>query len=145
MKQSFTTFGVGGGWDNGEDIIIDAAFTFGTAGGENTEVDAATPANDFKEEWDKGTAIDFAARMFWEAKDDVTIVPVFDFGTADYSTKVSVDGVDVPLSPGNGSKVSGFMLGAAADIEVNSNNLLIFALEFNSMKWERDESVASEK
>lgn len=131
---SWTTIGLGGTWSNNEDMIVDVAFTYATAGGE-TEL-AGTPTPDpNKWEYDKASGYDFAARMFWDWKDYVTVVPVFEYGATEYALKSAATN-DPDFQNDHGDKMSGFMLGVGLDIEVNGSNTLIFAAEYNTGKWE---------
>jgi hypothetical protein len=70
-KASSSFFTVGGGfsWTNNDKLVFDASATCGTAGGEQT-----VGAN--KTEWDSGTAFDVRTRLFYDWKDNVTVVPV---------------------------------------------------------------------
>jgi len=130
---SWTTFGVGGTWSNNEDLVLDGVFNFGMAGGMLEEVGTSSTAT---AEWDSKNSIDFAARGMWDWKDDVTVTPVIEFCTAEYSFIADAASAAAPIVAPDGDKWTNFMLGVGMDVDVNTDNTLIFAVEFNSMKWE---------
>ncbi len=120
-KMSFTTVGAGIRADVSEKAYADVAFTVGFAGYESqSAVDTI--------EIDKKLSFDIAARMFYEWKDYATVVPLVDFQFFEFALK------DM-LAP-HGDKGNAFRVGAALNIDVNTDNLLIFALEFQHIKWE---------
>ena len=131
---SWTTFGVGFTWTNNESMLLDATFTYATAGGEY-EISPAPPAPGFaKGEWDKSGGFEIGARLFYDWKDYVTVIPLFQYMTSEYSLKASPAGNELP--PPNGDKNADIVIGAALDLEVNGSNTLIFAAEYNWNKWE---------
>jgi hypothetical protein len=129
---SWTTLGFGYTFTNNEDLIIDASFTYATAGGELTLT--ATPAPDPSQwEWDKNSAFDIAARLFWDWKDYVTLVPVFDYAQSEYLVKSNAS----TQPTGNlGNKTKALLFGIGMDLEVNGSNTLVFAAEYNWIKFE---------
>ena len=127
---SWTTFGVGATWTNNDGFAVDGTFTFGTAGGE-ASIGGTDP---FVYEWDSSTAIEIAGRAFWDWKDYVTVVPTFTFQNAEYSVTDNQDPTTIP--DWNGDKFSNFSVGVGLNMDVNSSNMLIFALEVNNWKWE---------
>lgn len=129
--QSLTTIGAGATWTNNEDLTTDFTFTFASSGGEGT-FGGTDPV---VVEWDSGTAFELAGRAFWDWKDYATLVPVVRFQTAEYSLKDNQDPTFIG-GPGTGDKYTNFLLGVGCNIDVNTDNLLIIAAEFNSMKWE---------
>jgi hypothetical protein len=132
ITSSWSTFGLGFTWTNNENLILDAALTYATAGGKY-EVASTTPTN---LEWDKSTGIEIAARMFYDWKDYVTVVPLFDYVTSEYAMALTPTPPG-PLSVPNGDKMSAILVGAALDLEVNGSNTLIFAAEYVSASWEQ--------
>jgi hypothetical protein len=131
---SWTTIGVGGTWSNNDNMIIDASFTYATAGGETDLGMTGSPARN-KYEYDKGSGLDFAARMFYDWKDYVTVIPKFEYATTEYALKASPSNAPA-FNDDHGDKIMGLTFGAALDIEVNGSNTLIFAAEYNMGKWE---------
>jgi hypothetical protein len=129
---SWTTLGLGYTFTNNEDMILDAAFTYATAGGDVTLT--STPAQDPSNwEWDKSTGFDIAARMFWDWKDYVTLVPKFDYMQSEYLVKSNAS----TQPTGNlGQKNKMLMFGVGMDLEVNGSNTLVFAAEYNWAKFE---------
>ena len=117
VNYNFMTFGGGIRWDINENMYGDAAVTFGTGGGDMVD----------GEGWDKKTSWDLEARLFWEFTDDVTLVPYFGYTMADFS----LAGLDAP----SGDKASQIALGASLNFDVNTNNLLIFAVEWENASW----------
>jgi hypothetical protein len=134
ISVSWTTLGFGYTYTNNEDLIFDAAFTFAKAGGDATLTAVAVPpADPSKWEWDKNTGFDIAARLFWDWKDYVTVVPLFEYAQSEYLIKHN--GTVQPT--GNlGNKNKALMFGAAMDIEVNGSNTVILAAEYNWAKFE---------
>ncbi len=128
LTSSWSTYGLGFTWTNNESMIIDATFTLASAGGkwENVNNTAETW------EWDKSTGYELSARLFWDWKDYVTLVPLFQYASTDYAMKGSPTAFATP----NGDKNSAFMIGVAFDIEVNGSNTLIWATEYTSASWE---------
>ena len=131
ISSSFTTIGAGLTWSNNEDMLLDLAFTYGFAGGESEYTADPTP-DPAKIEWDGKNAFAIAGRMFWDWKDFVKLVPVIEYGQAEYSLTRTETGYPSP----NGNKVMGFRGGVGLDIEVNGDNTLIFAAEFQTAKSE---------
>jgi hypothetical protein len=117
---SYTTLGAGTRADIGDNAYADLAVTLGLAGGGMTD----------STEFDKKMSLNFAGRVFWEWKEYATIVPVIDFGMYEFALKngdpydTSVNGTD-----GHGQKGNWFDIGVALNLDVNTNNLLIFGLE----------------
>ena len=147
LTSSWSTYGLGFTWTNNEDMIFDATFTFASAGGKWENADTSfTPGNQVGDgvgdgetvDWDKSTGIELSARMFYDWKDYVTVVPVFQYAQAEYAMKRSPTGYSLP----NGDKNMGFMIGLAFDIEVNGSNTLIWASEYSYAKWEPSTNLA---
>jgi hypothetical protein len=128
-SNSFFTVGAGFTWTNNDDMVFDGALTYGSAGG---DVSIGTTAS---AEWDSKTAIDFAARLFWDWKDYVTLVPVVEYATSEYSLTYTAT-PPAPIATPNGDKISDFMLGVGLNMDVNQDNMLVFALEFMNRTWE---------
>ena len=128
LDSSWSTYGLGFTWTNNESMILDATFTLASAGGkwENAGGGGETV------EWDKSSAYELSGRLFWDWKDYVTVVPKFQYSSADYALKSSPTAITAP----NGDKTMGFMFGVALDIEVNGSNTLIWATEYNYAKFE---------
>jgi hypothetical protein len=133
QSASYTTIGVGGSWSNNEDFIFDAAFTYGFAGGEYKNVGGES---DSTFEWDSKNAIDIALRGFWDWKDDVTVIPVFEYASANYNITRAATDYAPDTQYALGDKISMFGAGVGLDMEVNGDNTIIFAVEFAQMKWE---------
>ncbi len=129
--QSFTTFGVGGTWSNNENMALDVAVTFGKSGGES----AFGATDPYTVEWDSDSAFELAGRLFWDWQDDVTVVPVVTFQSAEYSLTDNDDPSTLG-GPMTGDKYTNFLFGVGLNIDVNTNNLLVFAAEVMNMKWE---------
>jgi hypothetical protein len=134
LTSSWSTYGAGVTWTNNEDMILDATFTLAMAGGkwENADVDGDGTGDGETLEWDKSTGIDVSARMFWDWKDYVTVVPVVQYSQVDYAMKQAPTALGTP----NGDKGMGFMVGVALDLDVNGSNTLVWAAEYQYGKWE---------
>ncbi len=130
IDNSWLTIGLGGTWTNNEDMVIDVLFNFGNAGGSQVDGVAGTTL-----EWDSGTAFEIGARMFWDWKDYVTLVPVFDYTSSEYSQTLSPSPPG-PLAVPNGQKTTDFLLGIGLNMDVNQDNMLVFALEWANRKQE---------
>lgn len=128
VSNSFLTFGAGFTWTNNDNMVFDASVTYGSAGG-----DATIGTNTV--EWDSGTAFDIAARLFYDWKDNVTLVPVAEYASSEYSLSFSPEPPG-PISEPNGNQITDFMLGLGLNMDVNQDNMLVFALEYMSREWE---------
>lgn len=117
---SFTTVGVGIRTDVGDNAYADLAATIGFGG---YDVEAA--ANN---SLDKKTAFDFAGRMFYEWKDNVTLVPVAEYMQYEYALENDTE----PY----GDKVRGFLGGIGMNMDVNTNNMFIWGAQVEYYKWE---------
>jgi hypothetical protein len=135
-SSSFTTVGVGFSWTNNDKMVFDASATFGKAGGEQT-------LGADKTEWDSGTAFDIAARLFYDWKDNVTVVPVAEYSSSDYSLKHSVAGADAAFAVPNGDKNTDFLLGVGLNMDVNQDNMIVFALEYMHRQFEYSNAAAA--
>lgn len=124
-SNSWFTLGAGFTWTNNENTVLDAAFNFGQAGGDAT--DGTNTA-----EWDSKAAFDILARIFYDWKDDVTLVPVVEYASSDYSVSTGPTANPTP----NGQKITDFMFGLGLNMDVNQDNMLVFALEFMNRKFE---------
>ncbi|MDH3214907.1 MAG: hypothetical protein OEN01_01285 [Candidatus Krumholzibacteria bacterium] len=113
---NYTTIGGGARFDVGEDAYVDAAATFGFAGGDSLGG------------FDNGKAWDLAARLFWEVRDDVTVVPFLGWRAFDLAYE--------DLAATSGLKSSDFQAGASLNFDVNTNNMLIFATEIEFVTLE---------
>jgi hypothetical protein len=128
IQSSFTTFGGGIRADIGDAAYADLAFTVGMLGG---EIDLG---DDAALDMDKKTMFDVAARMFYEWKDYVTLVPLADFQMLEFAWNLPED--FVIDEDGHGDKASNFRVGLLMNMDVNTNNMVIFGVEFQRMKWE---------
>jgi hypothetical protein len=129
--NQWLTIGAGVTWTNNDNMVLDALFNFGNAGGETVD-NTVSPATTL--EWDSGTAFEFAARLFYDWKDYVTLVPVVDFTSSEYSQKVGP--APAVLGTPNGQKTTDFLIGLGLNMDVNQDNMLVFALEWANRKAE---------
>ena len=129
-NMSYTTLGAGVRMDVGESAYADFAVTMGLAGGGLTD----------STEFDKKMSLNFAGRMFWEWKEYATIVPVIDFGmyefALDNADPINNDPLDPTEAFGHGEKGNWFNLGVACNMDVNTNNMLLFGVEIAKIKSE---------
>jgi hypothetical protein len=126
------TIGAGATWTNNENMVLDVLANFGNASGETV---VGTGAAQSTLDWDSGTAFEIAARLFYDWKDYVTLVPVIDFTTSEYSLTQTETPAN-PLPPPNGQKTTDFMLGLGLNMDVNQDNMLVFALEWMNRSTE---------
>jgi hypothetical protein len=124
-SNSWITLGAGFSWTNADNLVLDAALNFGNAGGSMTDGTNTV-------EWDSKTAFDILARLFYDWQDDVTLVPVVEYTSSEYSLSLS----PTPLTPPNGEKLTDFLFGLGLNMDVNEDNMLVFALEFMRRKYE---------
>jgi len=131
--NSWMTIGVGGTWTNNENMVLDVLLNFGTAGGSTTTTLGS--ASD-KLEWDSSTAFEIAARMFYDWKDNVTLVPVIDYTSSEYSQTRTVAPVAAPIGTPNGQQTTDFLIGLGLNMDVNQDNMLVFAMEWANRSTE---------
>ncbi|MBN2184382.1 MAG: hypothetical protein JW746_03540 [Candidatus Krumholzibacteriota bacterium] len=120
-KEAYTTLGLGFRMDIGEDMVLDAAFDYTKASYLYTYTDI-----DADEEADPGKAMAFRARMFYNWREDITFVPYFDFSTQDFAYS-PVD--EFYSDEGYGFKTTAFKFGIGANMKVNEDNMILFAIE----------------
>lgn len=125
MTSSFTTLGAGIRLDLGESAYADAAFTYGTAGGDMTVAGTGGAPPQTGDLWANSTSFDIEGRLFWEWMDDVTVVGVAQFVSFDYLTEAA----NQSTTTSGGATGTNILLGASLDMDVNTNNMLIFATE----------------
>ncbi len=131
-SDSWMTLGAGLTWTNNENMVFDVMVNYGTAGGKYND------GNNVTAEWDAKTAFDVGARLFYDWKDDVALVPMAEFATSDYSIKYTDNSTTPPgsnVAP-NGQKITDFMFGLGINKDVNQDNMLLFAIEIMNRKWE---------
>jgi hypothetical protein len=130
VASSFTTFGGGVRMDVGDAAYFDASLTYGTAGGE-----VGPPNGDL---WSNSSSLAIEGRLFWEWLDDVTLV-----GHAGW---MNFDYLQAAVAPGatGGIKGNAFQLGVAANMDVNTNNMLVFAAEFIKYSDEPSQKAAGD-
>ena len=130
--NSWLTVGLGGTWTNNENMVLDVLFNFGNAGGSTiTGVGGGSTTL----EWDSGTAFEIAGRMFYDWKDNITVVPVVDFVSSEYSQTLAPSPPG-PLGTPNGQKTTDFLIGVGLNMDVNQDNMLVFAAEWANRKGE---------
>lgn len=124
-SDKYLTLGAGASWTNNDNMTVDGVVTFGNASGDVNEGTATT-------KWDKKTAFEVGARMFYDWKDNVTLVPMAEFATSNFA----LASTPTAIAPPNGQKITDFMLGLGMNMDVNQNNMLVFALEYMHRKAE---------
>jgi hypothetical protein len=148
-SAAYTTVGAGLRFDIGEKMYADLAFDYSWA---SLTMEQKSPAS--YDSWDAyykefgeisadaNTMMNFRGRMFYEWNETITLVPYASFGTFNFSLKADssayyYDRIWDEVQPDTlgwkdthyGVKGMGFTLGIAANIKVNENNLLLFAVE----------------
>jgi len=131
--NSWMTLGVGGTWTNNENMVLDVLVNFGSAGGSTTTTLGGASS---KLEWDSKTAFEIAGRLFYDWKDNVTLVPVIDFTSSEYSQTNTAAPIAAPLGTPNGQKTTDFLIGLGLNMDVNQDNMLVFALEWANRSTE---------
>ncbi len=155
-QMSYTTIGAGVRFDIGEKMYADLAFDYKWAGATITEENYYY---DHYYGWGEITAdankmMNFRGRMFYEWNEMITWVPYVNFGTFDFSLDSDSSRVfsryystdtlswkDVHY----GVKGTEFLFGLGANIKVNENNLLLFAVEpYGYQSLEQSDPPASD-
>lgn len=155
-QMAYTTIGAGVRFDIGEKMYADLAFDYKWAG---QTVNEESYSGDYYYGWgevsaDANKMMNFRGRMFYEWNETITWVPYASFGTFDFSldsdsTKVfnrvftndTLSWKDVNY----GVKGMEFILGLGANIKVNENNLLLFAIEpYSYRKLEQSDPPAGD-
>lgn len=108
-KDAYNSFGLGLDYDFSDEVNIDATFAYSSYSWEN-------PADD-----GDGNGMMFGARAFWAYQDDITMVPVFMFRTAEWQEDY---------------KDTDFGFGLGFDYTVNDNNHIILGAKFAQAKSE---------
>ncbi len=132
--NSWLTIGAGLTWTNNEDMVLDVLVNYGNAGGSTTLTTSPTISSTL--EWDSKTAFEIAGRLFYDWKDNVTLVPVIDYTSSEYSQTRAVTPTALPIPPPNGQKTSDFLIGVGLNMDVNQDNMLVFALEWANRSTE---------
>ena len=154
--RAYTTVGAGVRFDIGEKMYADLAFDYSWAGKTVNNGDYSYDQYYGYGEVtaDANTMMDFRGRMFYEWNETITWVPYVNFATFDFSLKgdsmVTVNREFTTDELGwkdtnYGVKGTMMMLGLGANIKVNENNLLVFAVEpYSYAKVEQSEPPASD-
>jgi hypothetical protein len=132
--NSWLTIGAGLTWTNNEDMVLDVLVNFGNAGGSSTLTTSPTISS--KLEWDSKTAFEIAGRLFYDWKDNITLVPVIDYTSSEYSQTLTTAPVATALPTPNGQKTTDFLIGLGLNMDVNQDNMLVFALEWANRSTE---------
>ncbi|MBN1886236.1 MAG: hypothetical protein JW876_12035 [Candidatus Krumholzibacteriota bacterium] len=129
-KMAYTTIGVGARFDIGDDMYADLAFDVSMG----SYLDSETSYGEITE--DANMALGFRGRLFYEKSETITLVPYFSYKMFDFSLQAdSADFYDDDEC--YGSKGMMFDFGVGANIMVNDDNLIVFAIEpFKYMKGE---------
>lgn len=124
-KIAYTTIGAGIRFDLGEKAYTDLAFDYNI--GSQTEKVNYYPYYGYGEvTQDANTMLGVRGRMFYEWNETITWVPYISYRSFDFSLKAdSADWKDSHY----GDKGTMFTFGLGANIKVNEDNLLIFAVE----------------
>lgn len=120
-KYAYTTFGAGLRFDLGEKAYMDVAADLSLASYKEEE----TIYGDINHDANKMYGV--RGRMFYEWNETITWVPYFNFRMFDFSLKADEEGFT-----NYGDKGFFFDFGLGANIKVNEDNLLLFAIEPNS-------------
>jgi hypothetical protein len=141
-ELSYTTVGAGVRFDIGEKMYADLAFDYSWAGQKAKYEDSDYYYDNYygygEVTADANKMMGFRGRAFYEYNETVTLVPYANFQNFDFSLKgdsmkvdyraFSTDTLDWK-DTNYGVKGMSVVLGLGANIKVNENNLLLFAVE----------------
>ena len=135
--HSYTTFGASVRFDMGEKAYMDIAADLSFGAYQDEQVPAYNSISE-----DANMMMGLKARIFYEWNETITWVPYLSYRSFDFSLKADTL-QDVFLQDNFGDKVMMIDLGLGANIKVNEDNLLVFAIEpMSYMKWEPSELPA---
>ncbi len=131
VAASYTVLGGGLRFDIGEKAYMDVAADFGMASyTDESDATYKTISDDNK------TMLALRGRLFYEWNETITWVPRFSYKTFNFSLKADTL-QEAFLADNYGDKGMMFDIGLGANIKVNEDNLLVFALEpYSYMKYE---------
>lgn len=133
LSRAYTTFGLGLRFDLGEKLYADLAADMSMA---NYKYEVQSGGESASLEDDAHSMYGVRARAFYEWNETITWVPYFNFRMFDFSLKA--ENIDEFESYGDKGTMLDFGLGA--NVKVNEDNLLIFAVEpYSMMKREPSE------
>jgi hypothetical protein len=134
---SYTTFGGGIRFDLGEKAYMDIAADLSMASYQDEQVPTYNSLSE-----DANMMMGLKARIFYEWNETITWVPYLSYRQFDFSIKADTL-QDQYLEDNFGDKAMMFDIGLGANIKVNEDNLLVFAIEpMSYMKWEPSELPA---
>ncbi len=154
--RAYTTVGAGVRFDVGEKMYADLAFDYSWAGktvnNDNYYYDQYYGYGEVTADANK--MMDFRGRAFYEWNETVTLVPYANFGTFDFSLKgeemkafdreFTTDTLDWK-DTNYGVKGTRMTFGLGANVKVNENNLLVFAVEpYSYAKLEQSDPPAAD-
>jgi hypothetical protein len=142
-ERAYTTIGAGVRFDIGEKMYADLAFDYSWAS--QTTMVSHDPDYYYNAEYgygevtaDANKMMGFRGRAFYEYNETVTLVPYVNFQTFDFSLKgdsmkvynrsFTTDTLDWK-DTNYGVKGTAIVFGLGANVKVNENNLLLFAVE----------------
>jgi hypothetical protein len=137
--HSYTSFGAGLRFDIGEKAYMDFAFDLSMGAYQDELFPIVTGVGDTvltSISEDANMMWGAKARIFYEVNETVTLVPYVGLRKFDFSLKA--DTLQALFLPGNtGDKAMMFDIGFGANVKVNEDNLLVFAIEpISWLKWE---------
>ena len=131
VSQAYTTIGAGVRFDLGDNAYGDVAFdiSFGSYSDDSNDYYGTV-------EPDANMSYAFRARVFYAYNDEITLVPYLGYSYYDFRLKASMH--DSAFAANNwGDKGMMFNFGVGANVKVNEDNLLVFAIEpFDYYKYE---------
>lgn len=137
-KMAYTTIGAGARFDVGDNMYADLAFDISMGSYTDTE----TSYGEISEDGNMDMA--FRGRLFYEMNETVTLVPYVGYEMFDFSLQADSAGF-YGDEECYGSKGMMFDFGIGANIMVNDDNLVVFAVEpFKYMKGEPSECLGEE-
>jgi hypothetical protein len=123
-RLAYTTLGAGVRFDLGDKAYTDIAFDYNMASykDKNSSYGGYGVVSE-----DANKMLDVRGRLFYQWTETVTLVPYVEFGSFDFSLKA--DSAADWKANYYGDKGMMVKLGVGANLKINENNLLIFAIE----------------
>jgi len=124
-KIAYTTIGAGVRFDLGDKAYADIAFDYNIASFKDRGQEFSSSYGEVSQDANK--MMDVRARMFWQWTETVTLVPYAEYASFNFSLKA--DSATDWKDNYYGDKAMMFKLGIGANLKINENNLLVFAME----------------
>jgi len=124
-QLAYTTIGAGIRFDLGDKSYADVAFDYNVASFKDKGEEFSSSYGEVSQ--DANTMMDVRGRLFWQWTETITLVPYVEYASFDFSLKA--DSAIAWKENYYGDKAMMFKLGIGANLKINENNLLVFAVE----------------